>query len=85
MRTLFIAVKHIHSVDVVHRNLRPENLLFRTPDEGAPIMITDFELSRMMEDTPHPDGDIAADAFRYMAPEILLKSLLAIFELYSSC
>jgi hypothetical protein len=48
-------------------------------------MITDFGLSRMMEDTPHPDGDIAADAFRYMTPEILLKSLLAIFELYSSC
>ena len=31
-------------------DLKPENLLFRTKDEDADIMIADFGLSRVMED-----------------------------------
>lgn len=30
-------------------DLKPENLLFRTADEDADIMIADFGLSRLME------------------------------------
>lgn len=31
-------------------DLKPENLLFRTPAEDADIMIADFGLSRVMEE-----------------------------------
>ena len=31
-------------------DLKPENLLFRTPQEDADIMIADFGLSRIMEE-----------------------------------
>jgi len=31
-------------------DLKPENLLFRTPAEDADIMIADFGLSRVMDD-----------------------------------
>ena len=31
-------------------DLKPENLLFRTKDEDADIMIADFGLSRVMDD-----------------------------------
>ena len=33
-------------------DLKPENLLFRTKDEDADIMIADFGLSRVMDDHP---------------------------------
>jgi len=45
------AVKHIHDNGIVHRDLKPENLLFRTKAEDADIMIADFGLSRVMEDS----------------------------------
>lgn len=32
------------------QDLKPENLLFRTKDEDADIMIADFGLSRVMEE-----------------------------------
>lgn len=31
-------------------DLKPENLLFRTPEEDADIMLADFGLSRIMEE-----------------------------------
>ena len=34
----------------VSPDLKPENLLFRTKDEDADIMIADFGLSRVMDD-----------------------------------
>ncbi|KAJ7733618.1 kinase-like domain-containing protein, partial [Mycena metata] len=76
VRTLFVAVKHIHEAGVLHRNLRPENLFFRTPDADAPIMIFDFQRSRMVENTPNPEADVISDLRstpQYMAPEILLE------------
>ncbi|KAJ7030827.1 kinase-like domain-containing protein [Mycena alexandri] len=74
VRTLFLAVKHIHEAGVVHRDLRPENLFFRTPAADAPIMIFDFQHSRIVEDTPNPETDVdLRNTPRYMAPEILLE------------
>jgi calcium/calmodulin-dependent protein kinase I len=35
---------------VTSPDLKPENLLFRTPDEDADIMVADFGLSRVMDD-----------------------------------
>ncbi|GLB45376.1 hypothetical protein LshimejAT787_2200390 [Lyophyllum shimeji] len=45
---------------IVHRDLKPENLLSRTQAEGADIMITDFGLSRVLEDekVQHADGNL---------------------------
>ena len=39
-----------HFSHVLHLDLKPENLLFRTPAEEADIMIADFGLSRIMEE-----------------------------------
>jgi calcium/calmodulin-dependent protein kinase I len=40
----------IYHADTIHIDLKPENLLFRTPAEEADIMIADFGLSRIMDD-----------------------------------
>ncbi|KAF9470416.1 kinase-like protein [Pholiota conissans] len=37
----------------IEENLKPENLLFRTPAEEADITIADFRLSRVMEEEKH--------------------------------
>ncbi|KAJ7768610.1 kinase-like domain-containing protein, partial [Mycena maculata] len=75
IHTILIAVRHIHDSGVVYRDLRPENLLFRNPEEGAPVVIADFGLSRMVEEAPHLDGELEIYGSRpYMAPEILLEA-----------
>ncbi|THH14433.1 hypothetical protein EW146_g5894 [Bondarzewia mesenterica] len=64
--TIMKAVQYIHDCGIVHRgkshslvrlyvsdccvDLKPENLLFRTPAEEADIMIADFGLSRVMDE-----------------------------------
>lgn len=73
VRTIMKAVQYIHDGGVVHHDLKPENLLFRTPDEDADIVIADFGLGRVMEE----DGPLLTDVIgttSYMAPEIFKKS-----------
>ncbi|PSQ19142.1 hypothetical protein BRD00_02530 [Halobacteriales archaeon QS_8_69_26] len=54
-RTLADAVHHAHRHGVVHLDLKPDNVLFRTdgPDDPA---IADWGLARLREDAPDADG-----------------------------
>ena len=48
MRDLISGLQELHSHDILHLDIKPENLLFDTPDPAtAKIMITDFGLSKM--------------------------------------
>jgi calcium/calmodulin-dependent protein kinase I len=67
-------VQYIHDSDIVHRNLRPEDMLFRTPAEDADVMIADFSLSRVIKDEKCHLTDICG-TLGYMAPEILKGSM----------
>jgi len=72
------AVQYIHDCDIVHRNLKTENLLFRTPAEDADVMIADFSLSRVMEEEKHHLLREIHGSPGYMAPEIFKKSMWSI-------
>ncbi|KAJ7241971.1 hypothetical protein C8J57DRAFT_1726395 [Mycena rebaudengoi] len=74
VRTIFAAVKYIHAAGIVHHDLKPENLLFRTPAEEADIMIADFGLSRIMEEEKLSMLTEICGTPGYMAPEIFLKT-----------
>ncbi|KAI0288594.1 kinase-like domain-containing protein [Russula brevipes] len=67
VRTIMNAVEYIHDCGIVHRNLKPEKFLFRTPAEDADIMISDFSMSQFTGGKPltQMSGTPA-----YMAPEI---------------
>jgi calcium/calmodulin-dependent protein kinase I len=74
VRTIMKAVQYIHDSGIVHRNLKPENMLFRTPAEDADVMIDDFSLSRVVEEEKfHLLTEICGTP-GYMAPEIFKKS-----------
>ena len=68
------AVQYIHDCHIAHRNLKPENLLFRTPAEDADIVVSGFILSRVMEEEGiRPFTDFCGTP-HYMAPEVFKKS-----------
>ncbi|KAG6329238.1 hypothetical protein ID866_9852 [Astraeus odoratus] len=75
VRTIFQAVKYIHGCDIVHRNLKPEKLLFRSKSEKtSEIMIVGFGLSRVMPDSKLNVLTEVCGNPGYMAPEIFKKS-----------
>ncbi|XP_028307867.1 calcium/calmodulin-dependent protein kinase type 1G-like [Gouania willdenowi] len=43
------AVSYLHQNGVVHRDLKPENILYYSPEENSKIMISDFGLSKMVD------------------------------------
>ncbi|XP_069567087.1 calcium/calmodulin-dependent protein kinase IGb [Brachyistius frenatus] len=64
------AVSYLHQNGVVHRDLKPENILYYSQEEDSKIMISDFGLSKMV------DNDIMSTACGtpgYVAPEVLAQ------------
>ncbi|KAF7669484.1 hypothetical protein LDENG_00189670 [Lucifuga dentata] len=64
------AVSYLHQNNIVHRDLKPENILYYSQDENSKIMISDFGLSKMI------NNDIMSTACGtpgYVAPEVLAQ------------
>ncbi|KAM8753709.1 calcium/calmodulin-dependent protein kinase IGb [Acanthopagrus schlegelii] len=64
------AVSYLHQNGIVHRDLKPENILYYSQEEDSKIMISDFGLSKMIE------NDIMSTACGtpgYVAPEVLAQ------------
>lgn len=64
-------VQVLHKVDVVHRDLKPENLLLSTNDFDADVVITDFGLSAVLDDTKLVFDCVGTPS--YIAPEVLVS------------
>ncbi|KAJ7897804.1 kinase-like domain-containing protein, partial [Mycena leptocephala] len=73
VRTILLAVYDIHSAGIVHRDIKPENLLFRTKADDADIMIADFGLSRIMDESEASMLTEICGTPGYMAPEIFRR------------
>jgi calcium-dependent protein kinase len=43
------AVAYCHKEQICHRDLKPENLLFLNKDEGSPLKVIDFGLSKTVD------------------------------------
>ncbi|KAG2203945.1 hypothetical protein INT47_007528 [Mucor saturninus] len=72
-RQMLEGLQYLHERDIVHRDMKPENLLFQTVGDDATLMITDFGLSKILK----AQDDILTTACGtpgYVAPEVLLQT-----------
>lgn len=60
------ALHYGHEVDVVHRNLKPQNILFSSDQR---VRITDYGLGKVMADAPLTQTDRVLENVRYSSPE----------------
>ncbi|KAI8375417.1 kinase-like domain-containing protein [Choanephora cucurbitarum] len=72
IRSVLKGLNYLHENKIVHRDMKPENLLFRSSDSDSDLMICDFGIAKMM------DGDklglkTVCGSPGYVAPEVLLN------------
>ncbi|KDO34828.1 CMGC/MAPK protein kinase [Saprolegnia parasitica CBS 223.65] len=69
---MLVAIKYVHSADVLHRDLKPSNILVNS---DCDVKLCDFGLARGIYDLP-PDAALTEYVVTrwYRAPEVLLTS-----------
>lgn len=66
------AVKFVHKHNIVHRDVKPENLIFREKSEESALVLVDFGTARMLEKGMFLRA--ACGTVGYNAPEVLLET-----------
>lgn len=66
------AVEYLHSLNIVHRDLKLENIFLRAKNDLSSILVGDFGLANIIEIPKHPFLKTFIGTEGYQAPEILL-------------
>ena len=70
MKSLFLAVNHLHSQGIAHRDLKPENIMYGSDER---VKIIDFGLSKLtlMKNGGNTSLKTLVGTPYYVAPEVL--------------
>jgi len=71
---LLSAIAHCHSRNVVHRDVKPENLLYASPAPEAELVLVDFGMSREFDPKTDRPMNLQCGSPSYVAPEVLARS-----------
>lgn len=66
MKQLASAIEHAHSHDIIHRDIKPQNILLK--DDGT-VKITDFGIAKDSEQVQLTQTDSVLGSAHYIAPE----------------
>eukprot|EP01034_Spumella_vulgaris_P029182 gene29182-36188_t len=61
VRDLISGLHALHAHDILHLDIKPENILFDSMDEDAKIKITDFGLSKLFSNVLEQKGEFSMD------------------------
>ncbi|XP_052465842.1 MAP kinase-activated protein kinase 2-like [Carassius gibelio] len=69
MKSIGGAIEHLHAINIAHRDVKPENLLYTSKRPNAVLKLTDFGFAK--ETTSH--NSLATPCYTpyYVAPEVL--------------
>ncbi|XP_026023786.1 MAP kinase-activated protein kinase 2-like isoform X1 [Astatotilapia calliptera] len=69
MHDIGMAIEYLHHMDIAHRDVKPENLLYTTKESNATLKLTDFGFAKEM--TLHNSLQTPCYTPYYVAPEVL--------------
>lgn len=72
MRGVAEGLAAAHAVDVIHCDMKPENLFLVNEDGVERLKIIDFDLAWVPAPKPADDGELLRGTAKYMAPEQVL-------------
>ena len=81
IKSLLLAVNHLHSLGVCHRDLKPENFLFENNQPNALIKIIDFGLSIKQNSLADMNSLVGTPYF--LAPEVLKGKYSPLCDVWS--
>ncbi|CAM9766112.1 unnamed protein product [Chrysoparadoxa australica] len=82
IRKILLGLRYCHvEHNICHRDLKPDNFLFKGPEEDAELKIIDFGLSRFEESQQLMTTRVGTPY--YMAPEVLKRNYTLACDLWS--
>ncbi len=72
IRAVMSALQYLHHHNVVHRDVKPENILYRSAADDANVVLVDFGIAKHLSDDDELLTSVAG-SIGYAAPEVLAK------------
>ena len=70
-RQILDALAHAHANGILHRDVKPSNVMFARRGAGRRLVLIDFGLARLSDEAPLTAAGICAGSPSYIAPERL--------------